>query len=79
MTIVDPFTAEAFVEDGLIVRPFRPEVPLSFGAIYPRNRPRSYLVQDFVAAAEAERDILLRRHTGRIPGDDAAKRAEKAR
>jgi DNA-binding transcriptional LysR family regulator len=79
VTIADPFTAEAFVENGLTVRPFRPEVQFNFGVLYPANSSRSNLVQDFIAAAEAERDILLQRNAKRFPDDASEKRARKLR
>lgn len=48
VSIVDPFSAQCFVPNGLIVRPFRPAIPYEFQLLWPRFRERSKLVQTFV-------------------------------
>jgi len=50
VSIVDPFTAARFVQQGGIARPFRPSVPLYFGFITPLNHPPAGLVQEFIDA-----------------------------
>mgnify|MGYP001199364429 CR=1 FL=1 len=53
VSIVDPFTALQFAEQGVIARPFDPGVPLYFGFITPVNRPISGLAQEFIDSFES--------------------------
>lgn len=48
VSIVDPFAAQCFVPNGLIVRPFRPTIPYEFQLLLPRFREPSKIVQTFV-------------------------------
>lgn len=48
VSIVDPFTARRYVEQGGVAKPFLPSVPLYFGFITPLNRPPQGLVQEFI-------------------------------
>ena len=48
VSIVDPFTAQRYVDQGGVARPFQPSVPLYFGFITPLNRPPAGLVQTFI-------------------------------
>jgi len=48
VSIVDPFTAQRYVDQGGIARPFQPSVPLYFGFITPLNRPPVGLVREFI-------------------------------
>jgi len=50
LAVVDPFTFAAASRHGLIARPIRPAINLSFGFFFPANRPRSVLVDAFVRA-----------------------------
>lgn len=48
ISIVDPFTAQEYVQRGmLVVRPFRPAVTYHFHMLFPRFRPRSLLAAEF--------------------------------
>lgn len=49
ISMVDPITAERFQQLGAVVRPLTPEFQFKFYVIYPENRPRSRLTQQFVA------------------------------
>ncbi|MEW6644710.1 MAG: LysR family transcriptional regulator [Pseudomonadota bacterium] len=53
LAIVDPFTARAAAAPGLVVRPLRPAIELTFGLFFPANRPRSVMVRSFARAAQA--------------------------
>lgn len=48
ISMVDPITAERFQQLGAIVRPLKPDFQFKFYVIYPENRPRSRLTQQFV-------------------------------
>ena len=49
ISLIDPITAERFQQLGAVVRPLTPEFQFKFYVIYPENRPRSRLTQQFVA------------------------------
>jgi len=51
LAIVDPFTARA--ASGIVVRPLRPAIELTFGLFFPANRPRSVMVRSFARAAQS--------------------------
>ncbi len=53
VSIVDPFTAHQFAQQGVVARPFDPGIPLYFGFISPVNRPISGLAQEFIDSFEA--------------------------
>lgn len=53
VSIVDPFTAYQFAQQGVVVRDFDPGIPLYFGFICPVNRPVSGLAQAFIDSFEA--------------------------
>lgn len=50
--LVNPLTAEPFLDKGLVLRPFEPEVHFRTLMILPPNRPPSRILQDFIAALE---------------------------
>lgn len=54
VSIVDPFTAQRYVDQGGVARPFQPSVPLYFGFITPLNRPPSGLVKAFIEHCVAQ-------------------------
>lgn len=53
-TVLDEITASASRRDGLVVRPFQPEIRLRLQAVLPRGRAASRLTRDFLAALEVE-------------------------
>jgi len=53
VTVVEPFTAHAFRGRGVVTRPFRPRIPLSYYLFFPTGRPRSGVTLDFCAALQA--------------------------
>lgn len=58
VSLVDPFTAEAFVADGsLVTRPFAPVIPYHIRLLRPRHRTASQLATAFEAFLE---DALAR-------------------
>jgi DNA-binding transcriptional LysR family regulator len=46
--IIDPITADRFVDRGILVKPFMPSIPYNYFVIYPADKPRSLLVDQFV-------------------------------
>ena len=46
--IIDPITAERYAPQGLVIKPFIPTVQYSYFVIFPENRPRSRLAEQFV-------------------------------
>lgn len=57
VSVVDPFAVREAGRNGLVVRPFRPRIPYEFSVVLAAWRPRSRLVDDFVAIL---RDHLTR-------------------
>ena len=53
LAVVDPFTFAAASRLGIVARPIRPTIELSFGLFFPANRPRSVLVNAFARAARS--------------------------
>lgn len=49
-SVIDPFTARAFEHTDIVIRPFRPAIPYSFGMVLPIHRPTSRLAEEFVEA-----------------------------
>ena len=45
--ICDPLTVHDFRGKGVVVRPFEPAIPFSIGILYPAQRPRSRLTDEF--------------------------------
>lgn len=57
VSVVDPFTVREVDRDDVVVRPFRPRIPYDFSIVLAAWRPRSRLVDDFVAIV---RDAMVR-------------------
>lgn len=59
VSVVDPFTVRAGGGEKIVVRPFRPRIPYTFSIVLATWRPRSQLVDDFVAVVRQtmERDF----------------------
>lgn len=49
LTIVDPFSAQAYFGKGVRLRPFLPEIPFRVNLIRPANRPTPVIVEEFLA------------------------------
>jgi len=49
IAIVDPFSVSDFAHLGLVGRPFEPRIPYELGLIFPALRPRTRIVNEFVA------------------------------
>lgn len=50
VSIVEVFTASAFADKGVILKPFRPAITLQFGMLLPVQRPRSHAVETLIEA-----------------------------
>ncbi len=46
--IIDPVTADRYSQRGILVRPFNPPIPFKYYVIFPENRPKSRLTEQFV-------------------------------
>jgi DNA-binding transcriptional LysR family regulator len=53
VAVVEPFTAHAFKDRGVVTRPFSPRIPLSYYLFFPVGRPPSGVVRDFCAEVRA--------------------------
>lgn len=60
VSIVDPFTAHDFADQGLAFRPFEPDIPYDIGLIFPALRPRSRLTIEFTRDVKAGLRKMLR-------------------
>ena len=59
VSIVNPFVAVDFIERGLVVRRFEPEIPIEKMLLFPANKPRSRLTDAFVQILKQCRDEEL--------------------
>lgn len=50
VALCDPFTAAEFSRRGVVARPFLPRVPFDFAAVFPPQRSRSPMAEEFVDA-----------------------------
>jgi DNA-binding transcriptional LysR family regulator len=50
VSIVEVFTASAFADKGVILKPFRPAIRLQFGMLLPVKRPPSHAVEVLIEA-----------------------------
>jgi DNA-binding transcriptional LysR family regulator len=55
VSIVDPLMAEEFRDRGLVIRPFRPRIPIEFAALHSEQRVLSGVAQEFIA--QFQRDL----------------------
>ncbi len=46
--VVSSIDAAEYVGDGLVIRPFKPDLPFRLDLLYPKYHPQSLLLQDFV-------------------------------
>ena len=46
--IIDPVTADNYSQRGIVVRPFTPPIAYKYYVIFPENRPKSRLMEQFV-------------------------------
>ncbi len=58
-SILNPITAHDYVERGLIVRPFRPEVLFEYMLYTPSLRPMSQVTRAFIAVLEEHRTAFV--------------------
>jgi DNA-binding transcriptional LysR family regulator len=54
VSVIDPVTADRYISKGLVVRPFVPSIRYSYYVIFPENRPRSRLAEQFVAQVKQD-------------------------
>jgi DNA-binding transcriptional LysR family regulator len=54
LSLVEPITAAAFLDRGVIVRPFLPRLPFRFSLLVPAYRSRSNITRAFVDMVKAE-------------------------
>ncbi|MHA7870558.1 MAG: LysR substrate-binding domain-containing protein [Salipiger thiooxidans] len=59
VTIADRFAATHFSAQGLIARPFLPEIPVRFGVLLPRYTVRSAIAEAFLETLARARDMLF--------------------
>ncbi|MEX2642022.1 MAG: LysR substrate-binding domain-containing protein [Acetobacterales bacterium] len=78
VSIVDPFTALAFAGLGLNWRPFRPEVPFEFRALFPTERPRSEAAERFAGVLAGQAGEMLAGSVTATPGPDSARASNDA-
>ena len=48
VSIIDPFTAKLFTDQGGISKPFSPKIPFYFGFIFPPHKQPSSLAEEFI-------------------------------
>ena len=53
VSIIEPFTAESFVQNGGVTKPFLPEIDYTFTQIRKAGTPRAPLAEDFMATFDA--------------------------
>lgn len=63
-SILNPITAADYVGQGLVVRPFKPDVTFDYRLFTPQLRPTSRAAQAFITILEEHRDAFL--VTGRV-------------
>jgi DNA-binding transcriptional LysR family regulator len=63
-SILNPITAADYVDHGLVVRPFKPDVLFDYMLFTPKLRPMSQVAQAFIAVLEEHRQSFLT--TGRV-------------
>ena len=56
VSLIDPVTADRYKPNGLVVKPFLPSIEYNYYVIFPENRPRSRLAEQFVDTVK--RDIV---------------------
>ncbi|MCP4074709.1 MAG: LysR family transcriptional regulator [Gammaproteobacteria bacterium] len=56
VSMIDPVTADRYISKGLVVKPFLPSILYNLYVLYPENRPRSRLAEQFVA--QIRQDIM---------------------
>ncbi len=52
VSVVDVFTASAFADKGVVMKPFLPAIKLDFGLLLPVQRPQSRAVDTLIAALQ---------------------------
>ncbi len=60
VSIVDPFTANKFQKQGLVVKPFEPVIDYRIGLLYPLDRARSRLLEAFLTSLKEKIRPFLR-------------------
>lgn len=60
VAISDPFTAAEFANRGVVSRPFLPRIPFEFAAVFPPQRSRSPVAEEFVEALRSKLQAMLR-------------------
>jgi len=48
VAVLDPFTATAFADKGLVIRPFRPTVSFGFNAVLPADQAPARITREFL-------------------------------
>jgi DNA-binding transcriptional LysR family regulator len=56
--VVDPFTFDLASVFGIVARPLQPAIEFPFGIFFPKNRPRSVLVNAFAIAVRSAVGVL---------------------
>lgn len=53
VTISDPYTAKRYVDSGLVIKPFRPQINYELDILYPLDRSQSKILDAFVECLKA--------------------------
>jgi DNA-binding transcriptional LysR family regulator len=59
LAIVDPFTAVAFLNSGLVFRPFRPRIDIGLAMVTDKYRPLSQIAEQFAASVPSMAEDYL--------------------
>tara|TARA_R110002167_G_scaffold23131_2_gene82425 strand:- start:13738 stop:14667 length:930 start_codon:yes stop_codon:yes gene_type:complete len=62
VSIIDPYTANLFKDQGGTSRPFEPAIPFYFGFIFPLHRQPSALAEQFIETFVQQSQALLTLH-----------------
>ncbi|MHB8813993.1 MAG: LysR family transcriptional regulator [Steroidobacteraceae bacterium] len=62
VSIINPFTASDFENQGVVIRPFRPAVLFQYNLLYPAQHPPSVLALRFVDTLKACRDEISQKY-----------------
>lgn len=61
VSVISPFAASDFTEQGLVMRRFRPAVRIDYQIVVPSSRPQSAVTRKFLSVLMEERDEVLHR------------------
>ena len=62
--IIDPVTADRYSHSGILVKPFTPPIAYKYYVIFPENRPKSRLMEQFVDMVRQDLQQFAATETG---------------